>query len=103
MQPLLDGDFAECSTNLFERTVRTNNHFLAARLGIPKSIKKRAVDVNLYCSEHSGALVDCRCMTMDEAKVNWVYCESCTRWEHWECAGIQKEVSEADYSCSACF
>lgn len=95
IQPLKNSrNYWEPYFNLLERTIRTKNSFLAGQLNIKKSLKTIDVGVKLYCEEHSDTIVECVCRNFEEGKIDWVFCDSCCRWEHQECAGIKQEMSK---------
>lgn len=75
----------EIFENLALRTIRAQNKFLTKYLNIPKSLKPIPLPCSLYCEEHSYTLIECVCRELNEEKIDWMYCDSCCRWEHTDC------------------
>ena len=83
LQPLNEfKNYNELYENLISRTIRTRNSFLAGQLGIKKNIRTYEVATMISCEEHSLTIVDCVCRNFNEESTEWMYCESCCRWEH---------------------
>lgn len=109
LQPL-DGfrNYQEPYENLLLRSIRGTNHFLANQLNVKKSMKTIEVGVMLYCEDHSVTIVECSCREFDEMKLQWLYCDSCCRWQHLDCVkaseSTKRELKESKdfFMCQEC-
>ena len=42
----------------------------------------------VVCDEHENDFINCNCLIAEPGEINWIGCDGCGKWYHFQCEGI---------------